>query len=127
MAKNLNFSLSFTADSSKAKAELNSLKKSLNELVNSTALKSSSFELTKDLQEASHAAAQLKVQLDAAVNTKTGNLDLTKFSESMKESGMSLEKYQNQLYQLGPAGEKAFADLTKFIKSKKLEVMKEAE
>lgn len=115
MAKNLNVSLSFTADSSKVRAELNSLKKSLNELSSSTALKTPNFEFTKDLQEASRAAAQLKVQLDAAVNTKTGNLDLTKFSESMKKSGMSLEKYQNQLYQLGPAGEKAFADLAKAI------------
>ena len=98
MAKNLNVSLSFTADSSKVRAELNSLKKSLNELSSSTALKTPNFEFTKDLQEASRAAAQLKVQLDAAVNTKTGNLDLTKFSESMKKSGMSLEKYQNQFY-----------------------------
>ena len=119
MAKNLNsvnaVSLSFTADTSQARTELNSLKKSLLELSSGAALNTPDFKFTKDLQEASRAAAQLKVQLDSAVNVNTGNLDLTKFSESMKKSGMSLQKYQNQLYQLGPAGEKAFADLTRAI------------
>ena len=115
MAKNLNVSLAFTANASQAKAELNALKKSLNELVSGTALKTPDFKFTKDIQDATRAAAQLKVQLDSAMNVKTGNLDLTKFSESMAKSGMSLEKYQNQLYQLGPAGEKAFADLTRSI------------
>ena len=115
MAKNLNVSLAFTADASQARAELNALKKSLNELVSGTALKTPDFKFTKDIQDATRAAAQLKIQLDSAMNVKTGNLDLTKFSESMAKSGMSLEKYQNQLYQLGPAGEKAFADLTRSI------------
>lgn len=115
MAKNLNVNLAFTANASQAKAELNALKKSLNELVSGTALKTPDFQFTKEIQDATKAAAQLKVQLDNAINVKTGNLDLTKFSEQMNKSGMSLEKYQNQLYQLGPAGEKAFADLTRSI------------
>ena len=115
MAKKLNVSLAFTADASQAKAELNALQKSLSELVSGVALKTPDFKFTKGIQEATRAAAQLKTQLESAVNIKTGNLDLTKFSEAMSKSGMSLEKYQNQLYQLGPAGEKAFADLTRSI------------
>ena len=115
MAKQLNVSLGFTADTSQAVAQLNSLKKSLESLTNNAALKTPDFKFTQGLQEASRAASQLKVQLDNATNVNTGNLDLTKFSESMRKSGMSLEKYQNQLYQLGPAGEKAFADLTSSI------------
>ena len=115
MAKKLNVSLAFTADASQAKAELNALQKSLSELVSGVALKTPDFKFTKGIQEATRAAAQLKTQLESAVNIKTGNLDLTKFSEAMSKSGMSLEKYQNQLYQLGPVGEKAFADLTRSI------------
>ena len=111
----LNVNLAFTADTNKAKAELKALRKSLNDLVTGTALKTPDFKFTKDIQEATRAAAQLRTQLDSAINVDTGNLDLTKFSESMKKSGMSLEKYQNQLYQLGPTGEKAFADLTRAI------------
>lgn len=115
MAKNLNVNLAFSANTSQVRVELNALKKSLNDLVSGTALKAPDFKLTKDIQEATRAAAQLKVQLDNATNPKTGNLDLTRFNESMKKSGLSLEQYQNQLYALGPAGEKAFASLAKSI------------
>ena len=115
MAKHLNVSLGFTADTSQAKAQLQDLQKTLNNLTKNTATSTPEFKFTKDIQEATEAAAQLSVQLKNATNVNTGNLDLTKFSESMKASGMSLEKYQNQLYQLGPAGEKAFADLTRSI------------
>jgi hypothetical protein len=57
MAKNLNVSLAFTANASQAKAELNALKKSLNELVSGTALKTPDFKFTKDIQDATRAAA----------------------------------------------------------------------
>lgn len=119
MAKQLNqqqvINLAFTADASQAKAELKQLQNSLQNLVNSTALNSTSMNFTKDIQQASAAAAQLKVQLQAATNVNTGNLDLTKFQDQLNKSGMSLEKYQNALFQLGPAGEKAFADLSRSI------------
>ena len=115
MAKNLNVNLAFTADASQAQRELKALQQSLSQLVSGAALQTPDFKLTQDLENATRAAAQLKIQLNSALDSKTGNLDLTKFSESMKKSGMSLEKYQNQLYQLGPAGEKAFADLTRAI------------
>lgn len=115
MAKQLNVNLAFTANTSQAKAELKSLQSSLQNLVNTTALNSNSFNFTSDIQKASAAAAQLKAQLQAATNVNTGNLDLSKFQDQMQKSGMSLEKYQNALYQLGPAGEKAFADLSRSI------------
>ena len=115
MAKQLNVNLAFTADTGQAKAELKSLQSSLQNLVNVTALNSNSFNFTSDIQKASAAAAQLKAQLQAATNVNTGNLDLSRFQDQMQKSGMSLEKYQNALYQLGPAGEKAFADLSRSI------------
>ena len=97
MAKQLNVNLAFTADTGKAKAQLQDLQRSLEHLSNTTISNSFSFNLTKDLQEAANAAMQLKVQLENAVDVNTGNLDLTKFNESMAKSGMSLAKYQNQL------------------------------
>jgi hypothetical protein len=74
---------------------LQDLQKTLNNLTKNTATSTPEFKFTKDIQEATEAAAQLSVQLKNATNVNTGNLDLTKFSESMKASGMSLEKYQN--------------------------------
>lgn len=119
MAKGLNkeytVSLAFTADTDSAKQNIQSLSQELQNLVTSTSLKTKNFGIDKDLQSATASAAQLKVQLEAAVNTDTGKLDLSKFSDSLKKSGMTLEKYQNQLYQLGPEGQKAFSDLSKAI------------
>lgn len=119
MAKGLNkeytVNLAFTADTNSAKQNIQSLSQELQNLVTSTSLKTKNFGIDKDLQSATASAAQLKVQLEAAVNTDTGKLDLSKFSDSLKKSGMTLEKYQNQLYQLGPEGQKAFSDLSKAI------------
>ena len=119
MAKGLNkeytVNLAFTADTDSAKQNIQSLSQELQNLVTSTSLKTKNFGIDKDLQSATASAAQLKVQLEAAVNTDTGKLDLSKFSDSLKKSGMTLEKYQNQLYQLGPEGQKAFSDLSKAI------------
>jgi hypothetical protein len=45
----LNVNLAFTADTNKAKAELNALRKSLNDLVTGVALKTPDFKFTKDI------------------------------------------------------------------------------
>ena len=37
-------------------------------------------------------------------NVNTGKLDLTKFSESLKKSGITLEEYRKSLSTLGPEG-----------------------
>ncbi len=119
MAKGLNkeyvVNLAFTADTNSAKQQLQDLQNSLTKLVNTSAFKNKNFGLDKDLQNASAAAAQLKVELDSAINTDTGKLDLTKFMDSLKKSNMSIKDYQNQLYQLGPDGEKAFTKLSQAI------------
>ena len=119
MAKGLNkeyvVNLAFTADTNSAKQQLQDLQNSLTKLVNTSAFKNKNFGLDKDLQDASAAAARLKVELDNAINTDTGKLDLTKFMDSLKKSNMSIKDYQNQLYQLGPDGEKAFTKLSQAI------------
>jgi len=51
------------------------------------------------------------------MNTKTGNLDLTKFSESLNKANLNITKLENSLTKLGPEGQKAFMSLTQSIVS----------
>ena len=116
MAKQLNVSLAFTADTSKAKAELQDLQKQLTQLTNAPVSNSGKgFFLTKEIQEASAAAADLKIKLQQATDINTGKLDLNKFDESLRQSGTSLKTYREALSNLGPAGDKAFASLATSI------------
>ena len=114
MPKQLNVNLAFTADTGQAKAQIEQLQNQLTSLINSTG-KAGGLTLTKDIQQATIAAAQLKAQIKSATDVDTGKLDLTKFTQSMTQSGMSLKKYQQQLSQLGPAGDKAFSALAASI------------
>lgn len=116
MAKQLNVSLAFTADTSKAKAELQDLQRQLTQLTNAPVSNSGKgFFLTKEIQEASAAAADLKIKLQQATDINTGKLDLNKFDESLRQSGTSLKTYREALSNLGPAGDKAFASLATSI------------
>jgi hypothetical protein len=117
MAKQLNVSLAFTADTGKAKAQLQDLQNQLDKLISGGGMggKKVDFILTQELQQATVAAAKLQSNLKAATDVNTGKLDLSKFQAQMNQSGMSLEKYRNQLVALGPDGAKAFASLTDSI------------
>jgi len=76
--------------------------------MNNAAKDSASLGLTKDIKEATTAVAQLKAQLNGAMSS-TGTLDLTKFNDSLRASGMSLEQYRVKLSALGPEGTAAFS------------------
>lgn len=120
MAKQLNVSLSFNADTSKAKAQIQDLQNTLNQLVKGSVASSAmtgNLGITKDLMEAQIAATKLQTILSQSVNTKTGNLDLTKFSESFNKAGMDLKVLKGQLDSLGPTGQKAFMSLASSIVS----------
>ena len=80
MAKQLNVNLAFTADTSKAAAQMQSLQNQLSQIAAAPA-KSLNVPWTKELQEASAAAIELKVHLQDATNVKTGSLDFTKLPE----------------------------------------------
>ena len=121
MAKQLNVNLAFTADTSKAKAQLQDLQKSLDSLLKGSA-QSTEFPITKELMEAQNAAASLKVALDSAINTQTGKLDITKFSSSMKAAGLDATTLRKHLENLGPAGNQAFLTLTKSVMNAELPI-----
>ena len=111
--KNINFSLSFSADTSKARAELQKLQSDLNKL-NVPSNLSENFFNEKDLDKARVTLSALEATLKKSTNA-AGNLDLTKFNNSLKQSGMSLAKYKTILMQLGPQGVSTFNQLTNSI------------
>ena len=78
MAKQLNVNLAFNADTSKAKQQIQDLQNQLSAIINMPTAGLGADIATK-INQASRAAAELKVHLEKATNIKTGNLDFTKF------------------------------------------------
>ena len=115
MAKQLNVSLAFTADTSKAKKEIQNLQTQLTQLINSVGTNKQLTGLNSEIQKSVSAAAKLKVQLESATNVDTGKLDLGKFNDALNKGGINLKQYQSLLSNLGSAGDQAFASLTKSI------------
>ena len=114
MAKQLNVNLQFTADTKQAQRELQSLQSQLTQLINKPPA-ISSLGITKEIKEASAAAATLKTQLENAINVDTGKLDLGKFSQSLKQGQYQLVDYKNALMALGPQGQQVFSSLANAI------------
>jgi len=115
MPKQLNVNLAFTADTSAAKRQIQELQNSLTQLVNGTKTSGNKLGITKDINDAIRAAAELKVHLQNAINTNTGNLDFSRLSESLKKSGTDLNVYGQKLRSLGPEGQQAFQQLAKSV------------
>ena len=113
MAKQLNVNLAFTADTGKAKAQLQDLQKKLTEVVNLSTKKAGGEILAQDIEKASKAAAELKTYLEDATNVKTGKLDLGKLSEALDTK--KLKSYRNSLQAIGVEGQKAFMMLAQSI------------
>ena len=110
---NYQVNLQFTANTQQAKQQLQSLQSQLSSLINQPV--SIGDTLTADIQQATHAAAELKVHLQNATNVKTGSLDFGKLNASIKQSGMSLQEYGAQLQSLGPKGQQAFMALAQSV------------
>lgn len=107
-------SLVMTADVSQAKAQLKDLQSSLDGLLKNSH-NTSPLGLTKEINDALSKTAELKVALDQAINTNTGKLDLSKFSKQINAS--QIKDYAAALQNLGPAGDRAFAQLAQSIMS----------
>ena len=116
MAKQLNVNLAFTADTSRAKAQLQDLQNQLTKIIN-TPTAGLGQDLVKDINQASYAAAELKVHLDQAMNQRTGSLDFSKLSQSLKQNNISLSEYAEKIRSIGPEGQKAFTMLAQSIAS----------
>ena len=113
MAKQLNVNVAVTADTSAAKAQLQSLQSTLSQLSTS----STNLHLglnTSELNKAISDVDKLQAHLKNATNS-SGLLDFSKLNNSIKASGSSLTEYGNQLLKLGPQGQQAFNQLTQAI------------
>jgi TP901 family phage tail tape measure protein len=112
MAKQLNISLGVTADTSQAKAQFQALQQELTKL--STASAIGAFN-NADMEKAIHAAKELQIHLNKAVNIDTGKLDLSRFSASLKSANTSLEVLRKDLSLAGEQGNQAFLQLARSI------------
>ena len=115
MAKQLNIDMRFNADVSAAKAQLQSLQTSLNQLTTGMAAQGTQLGITPKLQEAQQAAVQLKAALNQSMNVETGKFDLSKFNSSLKSMNTDLGKLKTQLTNLGPQGQQTFMTLAQSI------------
>lgn len=112
MAKQLNVDLRFNADVSQAKAQLQSLQQSLNNLTMTTA---GQLNITPQIKEAQQAAVHLKTALQQSMDINTGKFDLSKFNSSLKTMGTDLNKIKTQMISIGPTGQQAFMQLAQSI------------
>ena len=114
MAQQLNINLAFSADTNRAKMQLQDLQNSLNNLMNFSAKKNNGLGLSDDIAKATSEVAKLQSMLSNSMNN-TGGLDLGKFNQNLKNSGYQISDYAKILSNLGPSGDKAFAQLAKSI------------
>ena len=94
MADTVNLTLGIRADISQASQQINTLKTQLDSIWKASSVVDNKG-LPSQITEASHAALQLKQNLESAFNVNTGKLDLSKFNQNLKASGMSLTDYQS--------------------------------
>lgn len=120
MAKQLNsyqVNLQFNANTTQAKMQLQDLQTTLDAIIKESVagVSKGDFNLTKRLNEAQIAASKLQTILAQTTNVETGKMDLTRFSQSLKQSNLDLKKIQSSLLELGPSGQKAFMSLAQSI------------
>ena len=118
MAQQLMVNLSFTADASKARKEISDLQRTLSTLGKSTGAMTGDNTMTQFNQktiEANQNVAKLQAALQTATNVDTGKLNLSKFNQNLKDSGLSLSKVKDSLISLGPQGQRAFVQVAKSV------------
>ena len=107
--------MKFTADTSQAKAQLQDLQSSLTKIMNVSRKNDPTLGFSKEIQNAINLTSELKTSLENATNVKTGQLDLSKFNDSLVKNKRTLKDYQEALTSLGPAGNQAFSNLASSI------------
>ena len=117
--RRIDVTLGINADVTQAKKHLKELQTTLSTISNNQ----TSINMDDQLRAASAEATKLKAIL-ATATTQNGALDLTKFSESLKQGGTNLTTLKNNLQQLGPNGAKAFQQLTMSIQAAQTPVKK---
>lgn len=107
--------IGFNADTSKLSTALQQLQTQLNNIATATSFNSSLDVSVAKLKEARGAAIELTSVLSKSINTNTGLLDLSKFSQTLKAGNYDLASFGKRLQQIGPEGSRAFLSLSKAI------------
>ena len=107
---NISFNLKFNSDTAQARADLNSLRRQLEDII-SDPIRLGDI----DTKQGIEAAQTIKSALDDAFNVDTGRLDLTAFNRAIQNSGRTLSELTSDLQSLGPVGTNAFMALSKSI------------
>lgn len=118
--RRLDYQIGFNADTSSLKSAINEAQYALR----SISTLSTDGALTQDMQQAARAAQQLSIYLRQATDKTTGRLDLSKFSSSLRQSGLELKDYAARLQAIGPSGEKAFLQVASAISKSELPLMR---
>lgn len=114
--KNIQVNLTFQSNTQQAKAAIKDLSASLTNLQNQGLQKMQFGQgLTTEMQQATTAANQLKAAMAAATNSQTGQVNMVKMNQILKQSGISMSQLREQLIQGGQAGVQAFTDLNNAI------------
>ena len=112
----ISYSVGLNVDTKQAKQDMNELLKTVTDISKQAVV---SYD-TKAVKEGIAAARELEKHLTKAFNVQTGNLDLSKFNASLRQSGSSLETLSNKLMSFGPSGQAAFNQLANSISSAQL-------
>ena len=112
----ISYSVGLNVDTKQAKQDMNELLKTVTDISKQAVV---SYD-TKAIKEGIAAARELEKHLTKAFNVQTGNLDLSKFNASLRQSGSSLESLSNKLMSFGPSGQAAFNQLANSISSAQL-------
>ena len=123
MSKNLQVNLTFTADTTAAKQQMQQLQQSLTNLASQPMQSQGVNTMRTQLAEASAKAVELKIALQNATNVNTGKLNFNKFSQELQKNKTSLQQYANYLKQLGPQGSQAFGQLATAIRQSELPII----
>ena len=113
MAKQLNVSMNFNANTQQAKAAITDLQNSLNKIATGQ-INIDGLDPTK-ITQASHAAQELSIHLQSAFNSDIGNLDLHKLDQSLRNSGTNISALSRELLSAGQTGQQAFVQLAQSI------------
>ena len=107
----ISYSVGLHVDTKQAKQDMADLMKSIASISDQAIM---SFD-TRQVKEGIEAARELERHLSKAFDVKTGNLDLSKFSSSIKQSNGSLEQLATKLQSFGPTGQASFNQLANAI------------
>lgn len=119
MAKHLNYSVSFTPDTSALQRTMQNLQTQLQAI--------SSTKIVVDdgsMKAAVQSAKDLQKYLLLATDATTGNLDLGKFSSVLKNAGTDVTQLSTKLMGIGPQGNQAFMTLARGISQAQIPMKK---